>query len=77
MPDRLSLWPLDGGRFGIDATFQGASGYTSAQAHEDALRVAGVPYAFRQELDGAWTLRLGPLPALPARQAIDSFLALG
>ena len=76
IPDRLTLWPVDDGRYGLDATFQGATGYTNAEIHETAMRVAGVRYDFRQELDGAWTLRLGPFPAAQARQAIDSFLGL-
>ena len=76
VPDRLTLWPVDDGRFGLDATFQGASGYRRAELHETALRVAGVCYHLRQELDGAWTLRLGPYPTAQARCAIDSFLGL-
>ena len=27
VPDRLSIWPLDDGRYGLDATFQGKSGF--------------------------------------------------
>ena len=26
VPDRLAIWPVDDGRYGLDATFQGASG---------------------------------------------------
>lgn len=76
VPDRLTLWPVDDGRYGLDATFQGASGYVNAQRHEDVMRLADVDYSFRQELEGSWTLRLGPFPAAQARQAIDSFLGL-
>ncbi len=76
VPDRLTVWPVDDGRFGLDATFQGASGYTSAERHEHLVRQVGIRYDLRQELDGAWTLRLGPLPAPQARQAIDAFLKL-
>jgi hypothetical protein len=76
VPDRLTLWPVDDGRFGLDATFQGASGYVNAELHEGSIRAAGVRYELRQELDGGWTLRLGPFPAVHARQVIDSFLGL-
>lgn len=76
VPDRVTLWPVDDGRFGIDATFQGASGYRNAERHEQVMRAAGLQYALRQELDGAWTLRLGPFPAAQARSAIESFLDL-
>jgi len=76
IPDRLALWPVDDGRFGIDATFQGASGYRNAERHEQVIRASGLRYDLRQELDGGWTLRVGPFPAAQARRAIDSFLGL-
>ena len=72
----MTLWPVDDGRFGVDATFQGASGYRRAEMHEAVLRHAGVGYSLKQELDGGWTLRLGPFPAAQARSALDSFLGL-
>jgi len=25
-PDRLSVWPMEGGRYGVDATYHGATG---------------------------------------------------
>ena len=76
VPDRMTVWPVDDGRFGLDATFQGASGYQRAELHETALRVAGIAYTLKQELDGGWTLRLGPFPAAQARHALDSFLGI-
>src|SRR3954469_13227666 len=76
VPDRMTLWPVDDGRFGLDATFQGASGYHRAELPEAPLRVAVVTYSLKQELEGAWTLRLGPFPAAQARSALDSFLGL-
>ena len=76
IPDRLTVWPIDGGRFGLDATFQGASGYVDAERHEDVIRAAGIRYDFRQEPDGGWTLRLGPFRAAQTRLAIESFLGV-
>lgn len=76
VPDRLTLWPVDDTRYGIDATFHGATGYTNAERHEAMIRLAGLRYDLRQELNGAWTLRLGPFPAAQARAAVDSFLGL-
>jgi hypothetical protein len=29
--DKLTLWPVDDGRYGLDAAFQGASGYERRQ----------------------------------------------
>jgi hypothetical protein len=31
-PDRIAIWPVDDGRYGLDATLQGASGYERARA---------------------------------------------
>jgi hypothetical protein len=33
-----------------------------------------VPHTFRQELDGAWTLRFGPLPAADVGAALGAFV---
>lgn len=57
-PDRVSVWPLEGDRFGVDVTYEGATGYELASRHEDALEAAGIPHSFRQELGGSWTVRL-------------------
>ena len=51
--DRVTVWPLERGRFGVDATFQGASGMPVAEAHEASLRERGARVALRQELDEA------------------------
>ena len=39
-PDQLSIWPVEGGRFGIDARYQGASG--RARAEQQAVRLQRV-----------------------------------
>lgn len=77
VPDKLSIWPVEGGRFGIDATFTGATGFARAHVHEDLLSTEGVLYQLRQELDSSWTLRLGPLPAAAVSAAIDAFIGGG
>jgi hypothetical protein len=74
VPDRLTIWPIDDGRYGLDATFQGETGYTRAQQHRVQLEEECVPHAFRQELDGAWTLRFGPLPATDIAAALGAFV---
>ncbi|MHB8243410.1 MAG: hypothetical protein ACYDHN_15655 [Solirubrobacteraceae bacterium] len=74
VPDRLTIWPMDDGRYGLDATFQGATGYKRALEHEEELTRHNVPHAFRQELDGGWTLRFGPLPASAIGQALSAFV---
>ena len=75
-PDRLTLWPVEGGRFGIDATFTGAFGRAYAQEHRSALRAGGLKPSLRKEQEDSWTLRLGPLTAAAARSAVEAFLGL-
>ena len=74
VPDRLTIWPVDDGRYGLDATFHGSTGYERAQKHRAQLEHEGVPHTFRQELDGAWTLRFGPLPAADIAVALSAFV---
>lgn len=74
VPDRLTIWPVDDGRYGLDATFQGASGYERCGYHETQLKRQDVPYNLRQELDGGWTLRFGPLRGLDVACALAAFV---
>jgi hypothetical protein len=74
VPDRLTTWPVDDGRYGLDATFQGASGYERAEHHRRELAVGQVAHSFRQELDGGWTLRFGPLSAVEVASALGAFV---
>ncbi len=74
VPDRLTIWPVDDGRYGLDATFQGTSGYERAEHHVAELRRTGVRHSFRQELDGGWTLRFGPLRAIDLAAAMSAFV---
>lgn len=74
VPDRMTIWPMDDGRFGLDATFQGASGYERAEHHKATLVASGVDHSFRQELGGAWTLRFGPLSAAEISAALMAFV---
>ena len=74
VPDRLTIWPVDDGRYGLDATFEGTTGYQRAQQHAAELEHDRVPHTFRQELNGSWTLRFGPLPAADIARALSAFV---
>src|SRR5437588_6538690 len=74
VPDRLTIWPVDDGRYGLDATFQGASGFKRAEIHQAQLTRDGIPHSFRQELNDGWTLRFGPLPAVDVASALAAFV---
>jgi hypothetical protein len=73
-PDRLSIWPVEGGRYGIDATYHGASGYERSDAQRARLERVRLNVSVRQELNDCWTLRLGPLAHGAAWTAIEAFL---
>lgn len=76
-PDRLTLWPVEGGRFGLDAVFSGAFGKEYAKEHRAALRAAGLKASMKHDRgEGTWTLRMGPLTADAARVAVEAFLGL-
>src|SRR3954468_15849370 len=70
-PDELSIWPVEGGRFGLDAHYHGASGH--ARAAQQAVRLERVGLAVTLR-DGGATLRLGPLTHEAAWVAIEAFL---
>jgi hypothetical protein len=74
VPDRMTIWPVDDGRYGLDATFFGASGYERADWHVCSLSDRGVRHKFLQEPNGAWTVRLGPLTALDVGSALGAFV---
>jgi hypothetical protein len=73
-PDQLSIWPVEGGRFGIDARYQGTSGNARAQQQAGRLARVGLGASVRDEPDGGATLRLGPLAHQAAWLAIEAFL---
>ena len=73
-PDRLSIWPVEGGRFGIDAHYQGKSGRGRAPTSRPSrLQRVNLAVALREDDDGA-TLRLGPLAHKATFLAIEAFL---
>ena len=68
----MAIWPVETG-FGIDFTYHGATGYTDAEAAQAVLESHDLQCQFRQELDGAWTVRFGPLPREHMRAVLDRF----
>jgi hypothetical protein len=73
-PDRLSVWPMEDGRYGLDATYHGATGFERAEAQRQRLRAANLGASVRQELGDDWTLRLGPLTHSAVWTTIEAFL---
>jgi len=74
VPDNITIWPVDDGHYGLDATFQRPFGYERAEHHQQALHRRRVPHTFRHELGGGWTLRLGPFRAIDVAAAVSTFV---
>lgn len=72
--DKLTLWPVDDGRYGLDAVFQGKTGHERCEEHRVAMEAAGVRCSFVQGLDDSWSLRFGPLTAHEVGRAISAFV---
>jgi hypothetical protein len=72
--DKLTLWPVDDGRYGLDAVFQGASGFERCEEHRTAMEAAGAKCSLVQNLDDSWSLRFGPLTAHEVGRAITAFI---
>src|SRR3954468_292968 len=60
-PDRLSVWPVEGGRFGLDAHYHRATRAHRAAHQVTRLADAGLHATLRDEPEDGTTLRLGPL----------------
>ena len=60
-------------RYGMDFTHHGGAGYTDAEAAEQMLQAAGLTTGFRDELDGARSVRFGLLPREQMRAVLDHF----
>lgn len=72
-PDRLSIWPVEGGRFGIDAHYHGHTGAQRAEVQVSRLTRAGLHAKVREDDSGA-LIRLGPLVHGAAWLAIEAFI---
>lgn len=73
-PDRLSIWPVEGGRYGIDAQYHGATGAQRAEHQRMRLGESGLVATVRAGPDDSTVLRLGPLAHQAAWLALEAFL---
>jgi hypothetical protein len=72
-PDRLSIWPVEGGRYGIDAHYHGRTGVERARGQQDRLKKVGVSASVKREVDGG-LIRIGPLTHAATWLALEAFL---
>jgi hypothetical protein len=73
-PDQLSVWPVEGGRFGLDAHYEGATGAQRAEFQAHKLGELNLPVTVQKSPSGGATLRLGPLAHEAAWVALEAFL---
>ena len=72
-PDRLSVWPVEGGRFGVDAHYHGSTGASRAEQQQVRLAAAGLRASVRAH-EADTILRLGPLGHQAVWLALGAFL---
>jgi hypothetical protein len=72
-PDRLSVWPVEGGQFGIDAHYHGATGVERAYSQQERLKKVGLCATVKRDADGG-LIRIGPLAHAPTWLALEAFL---
>lgn len=72
-PDRLSIWPVEGGRYGIDSHYHGTIGLARAERQAERLASTGLSASVRTDESGA-ILRLGPLAHNTVWLALEAFL---
>ena len=73
-PDQLSVWPVEGGRFGLDAHYEGATGVERAEYQAQKLAELNLRAAVQEIPSGGAILRLGPLAHEAAWVALEAFL---
>jgi hypothetical protein len=60
-PDKLSIWPTEDERFGIDVLYLGPQGHRRADVVFRQIEAAGLDAALKQEGDNGWIVRFGPV----------------
>lgn len=73
-PDKISIWPVEQDRFGIDVLYHGATGFRRADQVQRQLVDSGVPALLRQETDGGWIVRFGPVPRSQMLTVLNGFV---
>ncbi len=60
-PDKLSIWPIEEERFGVDVLYVGPHGFRRADVVHRQLVAAGVDCKLLQESEADWVVRFGPV----------------
>lgn len=73
-PDRISIWPVEAERYGIDVLFHGAVGFKRADQIHRSLQDAGVPAQLRQEPGNGWIVRFGPVERREMLEVLNGYV---
>src|SRR3954451_25420450 len=73
-PDKLSIWPTDAERFGIDVLYVGAQGHRRAEIVFRQIDAAGLPVALRQEGETESIVRFGPVRREDMRTVLSAYV---
>ena len=65
---------MEGDLFGIDVRWAGGAGNRRATVVASLLSDAGIRGRLTQTIDGAWEVRVGPLPGGAVARVIDEFV---
>jgi hypothetical protein len=72
-PDRLSIWPVEGGRYGIDGHYHGPTGLQRASGQQQRLHKVGITTTVKHDAEGG-LIRIGPLAHAATWLALEAFL---
>lgn len=73
-PDKLSIWPTEDDRFGIDVLYLGPQGQRRAEIVRRQLEAAGLAVALRQEGESGWVVRFGPVDREEMLGALNGYV---
>jgi hypothetical protein len=74
-PDRLTVWPMEEGFFGIHVCWRGRDSTLRATVVRLTLLEAGYDADLGNSLDGRqWELKTGPVPSDEVARVIDRFI---
>lgn len=73
-PDKISIWPVEADRFGIDVLFHGTVGFKRADQIHRSLVDSGVGCQLRQEQDNGWIVRFGPVERHEMLEVLNGYV---
>jgi hypothetical protein len=74
-PDRLTIWPVESGGFGVDVERSGGESNRRATVVRGLLEEARIRHRLTQGVDGrTWRLRVGPVAGEDVLRVIEDFV---